>query len=168
MTRSILPPALDGLDLKSLTYREAAELVASLSDIELLALFDSPSIKIGDCAVEELEKRSVGHLVVEAVCNHRLKTRNGKVRATNFLSAWGRSYKEAFPALMILAADKNKEAVNNALLYVVLWRDLSVLPTLKALYAERKNPDYLKAIEALEKGDHRIYMKYFAPDKRWD
>ena len=142
-------------------------MVAQLSDLELLALFDSPSIKIGDCAVVELGKRS-SNLVVEAVQNHQLKTRNGKVRATSYLSRWGRSYKEAFPALMILAADKNKEVVSNALLDVVLWRDLSVLPTLKALYAERKNPDYLKAIEALEKGDHRIYSKYFAPDKRWD
>jgi len=168
MPRSILPPALDGLELTSLTYKEASDAVAQLSDLELLSLFDSTSIKIGDCAVCELGKRGRHDMVIQAVHKRQLKTRNGKVRAVNFLNRWGRSLKEAFPAQMILAADKNKDAVNCALLSVVLWRDLSVLPTLKALYAERKNPDYLKAIEALEKGDHRIYMKYFASDKRWD
>jgi hypothetical protein len=165
--KTILPPSLDGVDLKALKYDEAVSLVAELSDEDLLRLVDSPSIKLGDPACHFLAKRGKRDLVLKLVLEKKLKTRNGKVRAANFLGDWGRSWSEAFAGLMMLATDRNKDAVNTALLSVVLWRDKTAIPKLRVLYEERRNPDYLKAINALEQNNHRFYAKYFAPDSRW-
>jgi hypothetical protein len=106
-------------------------------------------------------------MVLDAIHSRALKTRNGKVRAANFLHGYGRAVPDALGALMVLAEDRNMDAVNTALLPIVLWRDVSVLPKLRELYAERQLDDYRKAIQAIEQKDYRIYSPGVLPDEKW-
>ena len=89
------------------------------------------------------------------------------MRAANFLARYGRSIPEVLPALMVLAEDKNADAVNTALLPIVMWKDTTVLPKLRQLYEERGLDDYQKAIEAIEKNDHRVYAPSYSPGEKW-
>lgn len=164
---SKLPSRLRGVDLKSLTYAEADRLLQPLSDEQLLRLFDSPSIKLGDTACGHLSRRGGYRMVIDAIHSRALKTRNGKVRAANFLSGYGRTIPETLDALMVLAEDRNQDAVNTALLPIVMWGDATVLPKLRELYSTRRLDDYRKAVQAIEKNDHRFYSPGFSPDERW-
>lgn len=167
---SNIPDKLKGIDLKSLTYEKASQLVNPLSDEELLQLFDSASIKLGDTAADCLTRRRKHQMIISAVKSRTLKTRNGKVRAANVLTAHlfgGRCINttDTFAALMILAEDKNRDAVNTSLLAILLWGGKSVLPKLQELYLKTGYEDYEKAIRAIEANDYRIYSPY---QSLWD
>ena len=164
---------LKGINLKSLTYGQANELVQPLSDQELMQLFDSSSIKLGDTAVDYPVKRRKHHMIINAVYSRTLRTRNGKVRAANVLEGHlfgGRckNVPKTFGALMILAGDRNRDAVNTALGSIVFLRDKSVLPKPREFYAKTGLEDYRKAIQAIEENDYRIYSPYDSPPEEWE
>jgi hypothetical protein len=171
-TASNIPEKLKGIDLKSLTYGKAGELVEPLSDQELMQLFDSSSIKLGDTAADYLVKRRKHQMIIDAVHSRTLKTRNGKVRAANVLKGHllgGRciDFSRTFDALMILAEDKNRDAVNTVLVGVVLWGGKSVLPKLRELYSKTGFEDYQKAIRAIEENDIRILSPHQMFSEEW-
>ncbi len=145
---AVLPPELNGVDLRTLTYETAEKLLSTASDETLVGLFDSGSLKIGDTAVSCLLRRNRWELVVDGVVNGDFRTSAGKIRAANYLSISGRLVprEASLSALMILVADRGLAASDNALLPVVMWQDPSVLPQLRELHEKRPTEALRKAI----------------------
>ena len=79
------------MNLHALNYAQAEEMLAPLSDEQLLAAMAGSSRKIGDTAFSLLQRRRRTDLVIQGLRQHFFRTRDAKVRALNYVQCYGRS-----------------------------------------------------------------------------
>jgi hypothetical protein len=132
----------------------------------LVELVDSQSIKIGDTAADLLGSRNEAKLVIDALMSDRLRTADGRVRATNTLHRFGRSVPESADAHVRLLGDRSDRVVRNALFGIVFMCRRDLLPKLKGDIASApagttRHNDLRDAIVALEANDPFIFSPGF-------
>ena len=103
------------MTLAKLTYADLHERLKDRSSLELLDLLDERSIKVGDTAAGLLSSREERAMILNAILSDRLTTRNGKVRALNFLCQRGRQMPEAINGYLHLVHDEHPDVVDCAL-----------------------------------------------------
>jgi hypothetical protein len=154
--------------LKGLSYPEIEKALGNVIPQMLVQLLDSKSIKVGDSAAGILTREQVHSLVIPAILEREITTKLGKLRATNILFSLGRQYPEAMTAYLALLEDKNDGAARNVLLALVMWRDVRVIPLIKARQAKVKSVKdaeaFQRACEAIEKSEPSIFSPYFSDD----
>ncbi len=153
------------MNLRRLSYQEAAALLDGKSDDELVDVLAGPSRKLGDMAWEALGRHGRHDLVIRALQEKKITTRDGKVRALNLLLSQGRRLPEAFPILCQYAADRSIDVADCALFGLALWQDISVLPLLESLLGSKHSAEVTKVIDAIKTGDPKKYSPYFHDSK---
>jgi hypothetical protein len=155
--------------LKRLGYREIAEGLANTGAEILLHLLDSKSTKVGNTAADFLAKKRGHPLLISAIMEDKIRTKLGKIRASNILFGLGRKNPEALDAHLKLLRDKNVEVADNALLALVAWGDCRVIPAIKERQATVKSVEDAKefqlACEAIEKSNLAIFSPHFSFSK---
>jgi len=147
-----------------MTYNELHEQLKNRPSLELIGLLDERSIKVGDTAAGVLSMRDEWEMILDAILTNALRTRNGKVRALNFLSQRGRRIPEAIHGYLHLINDSHKDVVSCALFGVVFWNNPRYLATVKEISAEKVQFLVKKAIAALENGNPYLYSPNFIDD----
>ena len=157
------------MDLKELekelagkSYPEIEAVLPNLAYPDLLDLLDSRSIRIGNVATEILIARGQTDLVVEALLGSRIRTKLGRIRATNLLNRFGRGIPRATEAYLHLLGDRSADVVDCALFGLVFLLDKTNLSMIKDARSKRKvgcatRHYFNEAITAIEKQDPFIY-----------
>ena len=145
------------MNRRTLSYEEASRRLAEKTDEELVDVLDGPSRVLCQTAAHLLRRRRRFDLVVGALKERKLTTRDGKVSALNLLLGRGRGLPEAFPIYLQYAGDRSAGAVSCALLGLVLWQDDSVVPLLESLPASTHSELIRKAIDALKCHDPKRF-----------
>ncbi|HEX3656831.1 MAG TPA: hypothetical protein VHY91_16170 [Pirellulales bacterium] len=148
-------------ELAHKTYEQIDQALRNLSDGELLDLFDSPSIKVGDSACDILWSRSDAKFedeMVDALLDGRFKTRLGRMRASQVVICGGKRVRRAHEAYLHLLHDRSTDVVDNAIFGLVFLNDKAHLPAVEA--ARDALPDdskmkvrFASAIKALQAGN---------------
>lgn len=155
-------PAEIESNLKGKTYAELDRAMADLPSRVLLELMNGKSIKIGDTASSLLGRRNEYALVARTILDGGFTTQLGKIRAANTLSIGKVESSLADEALLKLVQDKNETAAGNALFVLVALRRSGVAEQLEKIRVAPGTTQKVRdripvALEALEKGDPRIY-----------
>jgi hypothetical protein len=106
-----------------------------LSDRELLDLFGSSSIKVGDSACGMLRSRGGDELedaMVDALLAGRFRTRLGRMRASHVEICGGRRVRRAHEAYLHILHDRSASVVDNGLFGLVFLNDKAHLPAVEA------------------------------------
>lgn len=143
------------------SYSEIDEALRNEPDDRLISLLDDRSIKIGDSAAYLLERRNRLDLVVQHALQNRLRTRHGKFRAQFILGQRGKAHPQSLSVFLMYLNDRNPEVAENALFYLVLWNDKSLIPAIRSCQHKALSPRIETAIAALEASDYRIFTPYF-------
>ncbi len=149
------------MNLRTLSYQEAATLLADKSDEELVDVLAGSSRKLGDTAWEALGRHGRYDLVIRALQEKKITTRDGKVRALNLLLSQGRRLPEAFPIYCQYASDRSVDTAGCALFGLAFWQDASVLPLLESLLGSKHSAEVTKTIDAIKAGDPKKHSPYF-------
>jgi hypothetical protein len=149
-----------------LSYAELDAELATRSIDELLVLLDSASIKVGDTAASLLGRRDAFDCVYDALCDRRIRTALGRMRAIYILQLPARKYPRSFDACIRLLRDRSSIVFGQALWGLCLWSDSRSLPELKRV-RDRDPEKVALAIRAIEAGDYRIYSPYFDDQGAW-
>jgi len=149
------------MNLRKLNYVEAEELLQSYSDEALVDVLGGSSRKLGDTAFSLLWRRNRTDLVIGALRDGKLGSRDGKVRALNFLLKYGRSIPEAFEIYRQYCVDRSHDVVSTALFGLVFWQDPRVIPYLESLAFGAHGEMVHEAISALRSRDVKKYSPYF-------
>lgn len=151
------------------TYEQIDQALQTLSDDELLGLFDSPSIKVGDSACDILFSRAGDAFkdeMVDALLEGRFKTRLGRMRASATVLCGGKRVRRAHEAYLHLLHDRSTDVVDNALFGLVFLNDKTHLPSVEAARDALPGDSKMKirfdgAIKALKAGNPFIFSSRF-------
>jgi hypothetical protein len=154
------------MTLAKLTYAEVHKRLAKRSSEKLLALLDERSIRVGDTAECLLSLREERQLVLAAIMDDKLKTRNGNVRALSFLLRRGRKMPEAIDAYLHLVHDSHRDVVAWALFGLVFLGNKRFIRNIQEALARPGIPERLRkrlelAVKALEEQDPFIFSPNF-------
>jgi hypothetical protein len=134
-------------------------------DVDLIPLLDAKSIRVGNEAASILAVRKSTDAVVNAILESHIRTRLGRVRATNILHRWGARVPRAVEAYLRLLADNSRDVIGNALFGLVFLRATHHLATIRSAKEQPSAASardlFDKAIVALEQGDPSLYSPYF-------
>jgi hypothetical protein len=150
-----------------LSYVELDAALATQDGDGLLALLDSPSIKIGDTASSLLGRRNAFDSVFDALCGRRIRTAFGRLRALRTLLLPAREYPKSFHACIHLLHDRSGVVFDEALWGLCLWCDPRCLPELERISDGRRRERVTLAIRAIQAGDYHIYSPYFDDRGAW-
>ncbi|HEX3655689.1 MAG TPA: hypothetical protein VHV55_07790 [Pirellulales bacterium] len=156
-------------ELAHKTYGQIDRALQNLSDGELLGLFDSPSIKVGDSACGILRSRSdesFGDEMVDALLEGRFKTRLGRMRASHVVLCGGKRVRRAHEAYLHILHDRSASVVDNGLFGLVFLNDKSYLPAVEAARDVLPGDSKMRirfddAIKALQAGNPFIFSSGF-------
>jgi len=148
-------------ELAHKTYEQIDQALRNLPDGELLDLFDSPSIKVGNSACDILSSRAGDAFkdeMVDALLAGRFKTRLGRMRASHVVLRGGKRVRRAHEAYLHLLHDRSAEVVDNALFGLVFLNDKAHLSALEAARDALPDDSKMKArfvggIQALQAGN---------------
>lgn len=135
-------------------------------DRELIDQLDSKSRVSGDAAWGVLAVRPNGvSLVLDALRNHEISTRDGKVRALNLLYSEGLRLPEALEVYVSYLRDRSLVVAIQALSGVVRFRNRKYIPTVRELLSRvegTKDEEYVRrGLVALEEGNPRLFQPRF-------
>ena len=147
--------------LTKLNYAEIHERLKDRPSLDLLDLLDARSTKVGDTAAALLSSRDERAVVLNAILTDKLKTRNGKVRALNFLAQRGRKLPEALEGYLHLIHDLHPDVVDCALFGIAFWNDPRNIDVIRTIRIPRARCSVERAVAALQAGDPSIYSPYF-------
>ncbi|MSU58777.1 MAG: hypothetical protein EXS35_11510 [Pedosphaera sp.] len=150
-----------------LTYAQLDAVLKTRGDKELIALLDSPSIKIGDTAAGLLFNLDALESVYEAVCNGCLRTALGRKRALYVLIHSGPSFHKSLDACVRFLRDRSKLVVGEALFGLCHWNDPSSLAALDTVTCRAVAEDVERARRAIKERDIRIYSQYYSIHEMW-
>ena len=156
-------------ELAHKTYEQINQALRDLPDNELLELFDSPSIKVGNSACDILWSRSDDAFedeMVDALLAGRFKTRLGRMRASATVLCGGKRVRQAHEAYLHLLHDRSADVVDNALFGLVFLNEKAHLPALEAARDALPDDSKMKArfdsgIQALQAGNPFIFSSGF-------
>ena len=149
------------MNLRTLSYDEASALLEGSSDTELIGVLDGKSRKLGDTAWGILLRRGRDDLVVAALRNREIRSRDGKIRSLNFLLNRGRRLPESYEIFKMYCTDRSADVVGSALFGLALWGNREAIHFLQSIKSERDCKKIERAIRSLDEGDYRIYSPYF-------
>jgi hypothetical protein len=151
-----------------LTYTQLDAELRPRGVSELVALLDSPSIKIGDTAAGLLFNRKSLDAVYEALCLGSLKTALGRKRALYILiHCGGPRYPKGLEACVRLLRDRSKLVVGEALFGLCHWNDQSTLAALDSVTCRAVAEDVELARRAIKARDIRIFSQYYSIHEKW-
>jgi len=153
---------LKEMNLRTLSHDEASALLEGRSDTELIEVLDGKSRKLGDTAWGILIRRGCDDLVVAALRNRKVRSRDGKIRSLNFLLNRGRKLPESYEIFMTYCTDRSADVVGSALFGLALWGNREAIHFLQSIKSERDCEKIERAIRSLEQGDYRIYSPGFS------
>jgi hypothetical protein len=111
------------MNLRTLNYAQAEEMLASFSDEHLVEAMAGSSRRIGDTAFSLLQRRGRTDLVLQGLRRGVFRTRDAKVRAMNFVHGYGREVAESFDIDCQYVSDASRDVVETALFGLVQWQD---------------------------------------------
>lgn len=149
------------MNLQKLSYEDAEVFLKEKSDSELIAVLDGTSRKLGDTAWSLLLRRKRQALVMNALRDDQIRTRDGKIRSLNMLKILGRSEPESFEVFKLLATDRSADVSHSALFGLCLWGKQEALPFLRSIRTERTRDDVDLAIRSIEAGNYNIFSSGF-------
>jgi hypothetical protein len=149
------------MDLRALDYAQAEEMLAPLSDEQLLAAMAGSSRRIGDTAFSLLQRRGRTDLVIQGLRQHIFRTRDAKVRALNYVLCYGRSVVESFELSIMYLTDRSRDVVETALFGLAHWQDPKAIPHIRLLLKTVHVDAAQRAIAAIESADPKKYSRYF-------
>ncbi len=150
-----------------LSYAKMNDALAGFPTEELVSLLDSPSIKVGDTASSWLSRRDALDPIYDALCDRRLRTKLGRIRALNTLLLPAREYPKSYDACLLLLHDRSREVACQALWGLCLWSDPACPPQLDRIEHAPDRDLVALAIRAIHADNYRIYLPYFDDCGRW-
>lgn len=150
-----------------LTYAEIAAELRTRNVEELIALMDSPFIKVGDTATGILGRHSLD-AVYDAVMGGRLKTALGRKRALYLLIGAGPRYGKGLDACVHLLRDRSGLVVREALFGLCHWNDQSTLAALDTVTCRAAVEDVKQARCAIKARDIRKFNESYAIHEMWN
>lgn len=147
--------------IRKLNSQKAYRMLENKSDEELVAVLNGASSVLGDTAWSLLHNRNRHDLIIRALKEKKISTRDGKVRALNFLLSYGRKLPDAFQIYLDYSGDKSKDAADCALFGLAFWQDSRAIPCLESKQETRNSKNIKKAIDALRSRDPKRYSPCF-------
>jgi hypothetical protein len=151
-----------------ITYAQLDAELRTCGARKLIALLDSPSIKVGDTAAGLLFNRKSLDAVYEAIGQGSLKTALGRKRALYILiHCGGPRYSKGLEACVRLLRDRSKLVVREALFGLCHWNDQGTLAELDAVTCRTAAEDVELARRAIKARDIRIFSQYYSIHENW-
>ena len=147
-----------------MTYEEVRAILEDKPDNELLGLLEEKSRKVGDNAWAILRRRRQHSMVADALEHRKIRTRDGKVRALNLLSVFGRSVPRACQSFKQYCSDRSSDVVDCALMGLCLWGNQDAISYLSTIQSARDAERIERAIRSLNEGNYNIYSPGFRDD----
>ena len=154
--------------LAKLDYGEIKVELVKHDDQTLVAIMNSPRLRLGDTAALILLEREKFDLVADAVLNKKITNKPGKMRALWMFDRQGLAFPRSKDVYWQLLHDRIEEIVYDAMSGLVAFQDPDAIDWIMDSLSRREEGSKiymagLRAVDALEKQDPSIFSSRLVP-----